>query len=138
VHVIDATGPMRLHATAGSFRPIARVAMGKLILSSYEDAQIGRIVRRINSEESDPEAQVHLPTLMSEIAEIRANGFSLSIGGTVPGGGSVACFLPEKMNDTPLVLAIGSGEYVLRRDSDRFVDLMREAIALHYATPLGG
>ena len=132
LHVIDATGPIRLHAVSGSFRPLAHTAMGQVILSGYDDAHVGRLIRRINAEEPDTSKRVDLPALLEKLTRIRSEGFSLSIGGTVPGGGAIACLLPELMNEHPLVLAIGSGEYVLTHNGDRFVELMRASIAQHY------
>lgn len=132
IHVVEATGPIRLHATSGSFRPIALTAMGQLILSGYDDAHVGRIVRRLNAEEKDEGGQVELAPLLERLAKIRQDGFALSIGGTVPGGGAIACFLPEDMNGNRMALAIGSGEYVLNHNAERFVGLMRSAIERHY------
>ena len=133
LHVIDATGPIRLHAVAGSFRPLAQTAIGQVILSGYDDAHVGRLVRRINAEEPGPEKRVDLPSLLEKLKRVRTEGYALSIGGTVPGGGAIACALPEMMNEHPLVIAIGSGEYVLTHSADRFVDLMCTSIAQHYA-----
>jgi DNA-binding IclR family transcriptional regulator len=133
IHVVDATGPIRLHAEAGDFRPIALTAMGQLMLSAYDDAHVGRIVRRINADEPDAGKHIALAPLLEKLNKIRADDYALSIGGTVPGGGAVACFLPEHMNDHRLVLAIGSGEYVLTHNIDRFVALMKDAIERHFS-----
>ena len=133
LHVIEATGPIRVQAVAYSFRPLASTAIGQLILSRYDDAHVGQLIRRINAEEKDASKQVDLPSLIEKLKRIRSEGYSLSIGGTFPGGGAIACFLPEMMNGHPLVIAIGSVEYVLTHNTDRLVGLIRASIAQHSA-----
>lgn len=128
IHVIEATGPLRLHSVAGSLRPYTRSAIGLALLGTHDDRQVGRIVRRLNSEEPDPARHVRLPELLARLAEIRMQGYALSTGGIVKGGGALAMVLPEQVNGTPLAVAIAGAEASVLANRDGWVAIMREAI----------
>jgi DNA-binding IclR family transcriptional regulator len=132
VEVIDATGPVRLHASAGDFRPLTHSAMGILLLSRLGDAAIGKLARRLNAEQQDASRHVHLPGLMGAIEATRQQGYAFSVGGITAGGGAMAMFLPEAVGVTPLAIAIGAAETNLVRNRDMLAATMRRAIARHY------
>lgn len=129
VQVIDATGPVRLNAESGSFRGLANTAVGHILLSRFDDAHVGRLVRRINSEEADPARHVEAARLVRDVEAARRQGYALSIGGVVPGAGALAMLLPERYGPTPLAIAISSVEAVVLRQRDAYVALIRGAIA---------
>jgi DNA-binding IclR family transcriptional regulator len=135
IHVIEATGPLRLHSVAGSLRPYTRSAIGLALLGTHDDRRVGRIVRRLNSEEPDPARHVKLPELLKRLAEIRACGYALSVGEIVRGGGALAMVLPERVNGTPLAVAIAGAEASVLANCDEWISIMREAIARSFAEP---
>jgi DNA-binding IclR family transcriptional regulator len=132
VEVLDATGPVRLHAKAGDFRSLTHSAVGILLLSRLGDVAIGRLARRLNAEQSDPARHARLADLMGAIAATRQHGHTWSIGGITAGGGTIAMFLPESVGGNPLVIAIGAAEANLVRNREALVAAMRRAIARHY------
>jgi DNA-binding IclR family transcriptional regulator len=132
IEVIDATGPVRLHARAGDFRPLTHSAVGILLLSRLSDAAIGRLARRLNAEQEDPARLVRLPELMSAIEATRQQGHAFSVGGITAGGGAMAMFLPEALGGNPLAIAIGAAESNLVRNREMLAAAMRRAIARHY------
>lgn len=132
VEVIDATGPVRLHAKAGDFRPLTHSAMGILLLSRLTDAAIGRLARRLNAEQDDPERHVRLTELLAAIEATRRQGYGFSVGGITAGGGAIAMFLPEEVGGSPLAIAIGAAESNLVRNRDMLAGAMRRALARHY------
>jgi DNA-binding IclR family transcriptional regulator len=131
IDIIDATGPVRLHATAGSFRSMPHTAVGLVLLSRLANAQLGPLLRRINNEEPDPAYHVELARMRDTVAAVRREGFALSMGGVVAGAGALAMMLPEQIGVTPLAIGIGSVEPVLLANRERFVQLMRQAIHKH-------
>lgn len=132
IEVLDATGPVRLHARAGDFRSLTHSAMGILLLSRLPDAQIGRLARRLNAEQEDPARHVRLPELLGRIDATRQQGYAFSVGGITAGGGAMAMFLPEAVGGMPLAIAIGAAESNLLRNRDQLAAAMRRAIARHY------
>ena len=131
IDIIDATGPVRLHAIAGSFRSMPRTAVGVILLSRLEERDLGTLIRRINNEEPDPAQHVDLADVRGAVARARRDGYALSIGGVVPGAGALAMLLPPSFGITPLAVGIASVESVLRRDQDRIVGVMRASIGRH-------
>lgn len=128
IEITDATGPVRLHAIAGSFRSMPHTAVGLVLLSRYPDPQLGPLLRRINNEEPDATRHVELAHMRDVIAAVRRDGYALSLGGVVPGAGGLAMLLPKRFGVTPLAIGIASVEPVLRQNRDRFVTLMLQAI----------
>lgn len=133
IHVIEATGPIRLHTVAGRLRPYPRSAIGLALLSTYEDARVSRLMRRFNSEATDPAGQVNISSLLRQLDEIRRNGYALAIGGVIKGGGAVAMVLPEGVNGSPLAIAIASAEPSVLAHHQEWIAVMREAIARNFA-----
>lgn len=131
VDIIDATSPVRLHATAGSFRSLPHTAVGLVLLSRCEDAQLGPLVRRINNEEPDTSKHVELARVRDAVETVRREGYALSIGGVVPGAGALAMLLPSRVGVTPLAIGIASVEPVLQQHRERYVAAMRAAIGRH-------
>lgn len=131
IQVIDATGPVRLHAEPGSLRGLTKTAAGLMLLSGHTDARIGQIVRRINNDAGEQAEPINLPELMADIATIRRQGFCLSMGGVVPGAGAVAMLLPDRFGETPLAIGISSVESVVMQNLDVYPRLLAQTIARH-------
>jgi IclR family KDG regulon transcriptional repressor len=132
IEVIDATGPVRLHARAGDFRPLTHSAMGILLLSLLSDAAIDRLARRLNAEQRDPKRHVQPSELLVAVQATRQQGYAFSVGGITAGGGALAMFLPEAVGGSPLAIAIGAAETNLVCNRDMLVAALRIAIARHY------
>lgn len=132
IHVIEATGPIRLHTVAGRLRPYARTAIGLALLSTYEDARVSRLIRRINSEEPDLSRHVNISSLLRQLDEIRRCGYALAIGGVVKGGGALGMVLPESVNGSPLAVAISSTEASVLAGHTDWIRIMRQAIARNF------
>lgn len=135
IDIIDATGTVRLHATAGSFRSMPNTAVGLALLSRLPDAQLGPLLRRINNEEADPARHANVAWVREAVAAARRDGYVMSLDGVVPGAGALATMLPERFGVTPLAIGIASVEPVLQWHRDRFVALMHAAIARHMGVP---
>lgn len=131
IEIVDATGPVRLHAEAGSFRSMPHTAVGLVLLSRYKPAELGAVIRRINNEQPDATRHVDLAQVWEAIAAIQREGWCLSLDGVVPGAGAVAMLLPGHLGVTPLAIGISSVDTVLLAQQDRFIVLMRRVIARH-------
>ncbi|MDQ8731977.1 helix-turn-helix domain-containing protein [Bradyrhizobium sp. LHD-71] len=127
--VIDAKGPVRLHAESGSFRGLTTTAAGLMLLSRFDDRTIGQLIRRINDE---GEAElINLPEVLQKIEAIRRDGHCVSIGGVVPGAGAIAMLLPKSVGETPLAIGVSSVESVIVQNRDAYIDLMKKVIKRH-------
>ncbi|CAH1654804.1 MULTISPECIES: IclR family transcriptional regulator C-terminal domain-containing protein [unclassified Chelatococcus] len=128
VQIIDATGPVRLHAEPGSFRGLGTTAVGHILLARHDDAQISRLIRRINSDTPDPSKKLDPSALIEKVRKARAQGYALSISGVVKGAGAIAMLLPESLGATPLAIGISSVEAVIVGNEQAYVDLLRTTI----------
>jgi DNA-binding IclR family transcriptional regulator len=137
IHVIPATATMRMHIPQGAIRPLLRSAHGKLLLSREPDDEIAKLVHRINAE-AEPDLQVHAPTLIAEITEIRRKGFAISTDVVTPGGGMVAVLLPSIEGSQTLSLGIGGLTSIIRENCDDYVALLKQSIRDRLELPLQG
>ncbi|MGE0797567.1 MAG: IclR family transcriptional regulator [Lautropia sp.] len=138
VHVIDATGPVRLFSKAGDFRPLLHSAVGLALLSGLETPALRRLVTRLNAEESNPDRRVESTTVLETMADIRRRGYAYSMHGIVTGGGAIALLLPEVVDGKPLALGIGASEANLIRNREALVGALLRAVAQHYSNAPAG
>ncbi len=132
IHVIEATGALRLHAVAGQTRPYAQTAVGLALLSTWNARRLAGYVHRINGEETDPSRQLNLDILLERVDRFRKDGFVTSIGGFVSHGGAVAMLLPRQADEHPLAIAITGFQPSVESGADHWVALMRKAIDRHF------
>lgn len=64
----------------GSLRPIASSAVGCALLSNYDDTQLARILRRINSEREEGEEPIQIAEFIETLRASRARGFFRGAG----------------------------------------------------------
>lgn len=105
--------------------PLTRSAIGRMILSHMPDREVELVVRRLNSELEAPMRQPYR-TLADELATIRGQGYSVTMGEYIEGKGMVAVLLPGTA-DT-MAVGIGAPVDVIARQQQHFVDLLRDII----------
>lgn len=79
----------------GTLRPICRAAVGKALLMTKPDKEVGLLVRRINAEETDRTMLVNIDELLEDLNESRLRGYAISNGAVVPGVKAVAVPWPS-------------------------------------------
>jgi DNA-binding IclR family transcriptional regulator len=121
VVILEADRPIRFHIDMGTLRPLTRAAVGRVLLSGETDAELRRIVRRINAE--IPEHRMDEADFLGLMAEVRARGFAGTAGDLTPGAGVVAVALPDPPGGTPM--AVGVGGPLERLDPARRAELLR-------------
>lgn len=131
IHVIEGTVAVRMHPPIGGLRPLTRSGVGLLLLSTYDDARISQIVRRLNAEEADSALHTSLDELMPLIERIRVQGYSMTVNVYIQGGGTLAMRLPELVNGRPLAVGIAANDRALTQGEANFVSTLRNAIQRH-------
>lgn len=119
----------------GSLRPLARTALGKVLLSRETDVDALLLLRRINAEESDPANRVSSTDLLRELDEIRRRGYAYTEGTVNPLGGVIAIELPTPASQPPMALGIGAAIEVLRENWQKYLDLLRKGVEPYQLTP---
>jgi DNA-binding IclR family transcriptional regulator len=99
---------VRFSLHPGLKRPMHLSGLGIMLLSQKDNSEIGRLVRRYNSELSDPAEQpAQLSDVETRVQTARQQGWFFSSNLVSKGGGTVATLLP--LPDDHKTLAIGFG-----------------------------
>lgn len=104
----------------GSLRPIATTAVGKALMSTYDDNHIGKLVRRINSERLEHEAPISLPEFLTELKLGRKRGYFKGTGADANQSG-----LATTVDRSKQLLVIG-----IEGDFHRFAEAEEEFAAM--------
>lgn len=128
IQSIQAISPLRLHVRAGTLRPLARAALGKMLLSSKPDAEIRALLIRINAAEPAPANRITLAELMEDMRRCRKDRYFMSDGSVTPGAGVIAMLVPETPGHPRMALGIGAPMPHLRAKKKETIALLREAL----------
>src|SRR3546814_7482790 len=71
--VLQATNPVRFHMKHGARRPICTTAVGRALLSTKSDKEIGLIVSRLNAERAPDVAPISLTEIHVAVNEDRTS-----------------------------------------------------------------
>ena len=108
IHVVNSYQRLRFHLRPGMLRPMFQTAIGLVLASLRDDAEIGRMVRRVNTETERPEDLIQESEVMARIREARENGYLITSNLATPGAGVVATLLRNGPSSRPLAIGIGA------------------------------
>jgi DNA-binding IclR family transcriptional regulator len=131
IHVVQATNPMRLHVGNGTIRPMAVSGMGRLFMSTMDEARVRQIVQRYNAELAAEENKLNLAAVRRDLASIRADGYVPSFDRVTPGAGGISVLLPVAPHGVRMAVAIGGLSKTINDNRDHFLDLIRKSIRRH-------
>lgn len=129
IRVLQATNLARLHLTQGAMRSLAASGTGYAILSTYSDADVRKIVHRINAEAPTIEDVVKIPQLLRTLVEVREQGYAFTADLVTPGGGVIAMPLPTHDAQQPLAIGVGGITEILKQRREKLVEILRETVA---------
>lgn len=125
--VLHATNPVRFHMKQGARRPICTTAVGRALLSTKADKEIGAIVRRLNAEREEGAALLSQAEILDGVNEGRRLGYFVTKGAATPGAGVVAVPIANLVDEPPLVIGIGAPIDRIEKECGRFVELLKMA-----------
>src|SRR3546814_19994672 len=96
----------------GARRPICTTAVGRALLSTKSDKEIGLIVRRLNAEREPDVAPLSLTEILDAVTEGRELGYFVTKGTAKPRAGVIA--LPIGNLATGPMIAIDIGTQMQR------------------------
>ena len=131
IHVVQATGAMRLHVGPGTVRPMAISGMGRLFMSTMPEARVRQIVHRYNTELGRAAESLRWANVRNDLASIRLNDYCPSLDRLNPGIGGISMLLPVAPHGVPMAVAIGGFSKTINDGRDAFVERMRRSIKLH-------
>ncbi len=122
-HIVESSHPVRMHLKVGTRRPITRAAVGRALLSLQPDAEIRKILRRVNAEEPVAANRIKEADLMKEIEKIRVFGFTETKGSMTPGGGVIATLL-DLPEGPPMGVGVGAPVERLEKSRDHIIAVL--------------
>lgn len=131
VHVIPSVLPVAYQRPPKTVRSLAGCGLGWLLLSASSDQQIEQIVRRINYGAPAQSVKVQLADLMSQVSQIRFDGYVFSCHTVVRGGGMLGMLVPGRHRGR--LMAIGVNGPVERLEAKRALIVSEMRSLLGYA-----
>jgi len=133
IHVVNSYQRLRFHLRPGMMRPMFRTAIGLVLASLRDDAEIGRMVRRVNTEAERPEDKILETDVMARIQEVRDNGYLITSNLATPGAGVVATLVRNGPSSRPLAIGIAAPNPRLISGREFLIDSLMSAVD-RYAT----
>lgn len=107
IHIVHTPQSLSYHPPVGTLRPLLRSASGRVLLSQQPDAQIRKVVERINTLKVD-EGRVFDPNVVLEdMKHVRKVGYAFSANAFVDGAAIVSVALPHAEGEVPMALSVG-------------------------------
>lgn len=132
IQVAQAVTSLRLHLTPGQRRPLLRSASGRALLKDVSDAEISKLVRRVNAERRPDENLICINQVLADVHFIRKNKYYVLDKSEIsPGAAVLVMTLPEEMFPTPTVIGVGAAAEILRPQTSALVASISELIRDH-------
>lgn len=130
VHTVQSRRSLRYFLKPGTLRPIARSAMGTVLLAQLPIEAVTKLVPRINDRQGPAEPRVDADELLSKLAKVRRAGYAYSDQLT-EGISAIAVPLRNDSVDQPMVLGLGGPTSRIKPKTQELVQLIRELIDHH-------
>jgi len=130
VHTVQSQRSLRYFLKPGTLRPIARSAMGHVLLAQLPKETVAKLVLRINARQESGEPWVDIDALLLKLATVRRAGYAYSDQLT-EGISAIAVPLRNDAVDRPMVLGLGGPTVRVKPRTQDLVKLMRELIEQH-------
>ncbi|MEM7190221.1 MAG: helix-turn-helix domain-containing protein [Pseudomonadota bacterium] len=119
---------LRFALHPGLKRPIHRSGAGVMLLTLKQDAEIGRLVRRYNSEIQDPtEPRSNLSDVLEMVQRARAQGWIVS-SVAQPGAASLATLLPLPRGQSMLSIGIAAPTNLMTDRLDELREILMRTV----------
>jgi DNA-binding IclR family transcriptional regulator len=128
IHVVNSYQRLRFHLRPGMMRPMFRTAVGLVLASLRDDAELGRMVRRVNTEAERPEDLIQETDVMARIQEARDQGYLITSNLATPGAGMIATLVRNGPSTRPLAIGIGAPNARLVSGREFLVENLMAAI----------
>jgi len=128
IHVVNSYQRLRFHLRPGMLRPMFRTSLGLVLASLRDDAEIGRMVRRVNTEAERSEDLIQEADVMGRVREAREQGYLITSNLATPGAGVVGTLLRNGPSNRPLAIGIGAPNPRIVSGREVLVDALMSAV----------
>lgn len=126
--IIDSANPVRYTVPTGTTRPLYVSAGGQLLLAYQDPAWVDAYIRSAPLEALTPRTITDPDRLRERLAAIRAEGFAISLGETVPGAAGLAAPIFNLDGSVDAGLLVGAPLDRFEQELPRLRRLLREAV----------
>ena len=127
--VIESANPLRYTVQTGTTRPLYSSAGGLMLLAYQEPAWIDAYIRSTPLDPLTPRTVTDPRELRERLAEIRREGFGISLGETVPGAAGLAAPIFNADGSVTAGILIGAPLDRFEQELPELKRLLREATA---------
>lgn len=130
---------LRFSLHPGMKRPIHRSGLGLMLLTLKQEAEIGRLVRRYNSELTDETETRAAPSeVIDMVGDARRQGWFKSSNMVTHGGASIATLLNLPRDHATLAVGFGLPASLLVEKEDALREVLLDRVARFQAEDLSG
>ena len=131
ITVITGTFPISLSFQQGTKLPLFTTGIGIAQLATRNDEEIAKAVKRANRRATSAQHRVNLDELMIDVEATRTKGYFEAYNRVFPDTGAIAMALPGVSSESALVVAVGGLSDRIKKNEDKIIREMRQAIR-HY------
>lgn len=132
LHVERGTRPLTLTVNAGDRTALLTTIIGIVALSGRPDQTIVHYVERANRQIRDRTQHADLETVMTQVTEVRRNGFGMGESEYSSGIGALAWLLPPLPGDRRIVLSVAGAAASIREERDHIISSVQAAMKVHF------
>jgi len=119
---------VRFALRPGSMRPLHRTGLGLMLMTTKEDGEVGRMIRRHNSEVEADQPIVREADVIEAVREARSLGYCETANLATPGAGVIATLLPLPVEGRHLAIGLGAPLDRIRSRRDELRMLLRNEV----------
>ena len=135
--VVVSPQPIRFILHPGMMRPLHRAGLGIMLLTTKDDAEVGRMVRRYNAEAEEESVIVSEAEVLAMVRKARSLGYCETADLATQGAGVIATLLPLPVEGRHLAIGIGGPVNRIRGRHEGFRNmLLREVDAFGRSSEL--
>ena len=126
LHVLQGEGEDAVPEQAGATETLLHSAIGRLLLSSFDEKMIRSALHRLNAEEADPGRRVNVVETIEELRALRAKGWIVDENARGEGVGIVSVLLPLRRGTERLALSVLASSAVVREQAEQIIGIVGE------------
>jgi hypothetical protein len=109
-------------------RPLVQSSVGWLLMSTHNDADVERFVRRANIAIQKPSERVKVDEMVQKVASLRGLPTVYTEGVPFAGGATICALLPVTIHGQPVAFGLGGALDRMRSHKARYTAALRRAL----------
>jgi DNA-binding IclR family transcriptional regulator len=130
VSVIQSHHALRFTLAPGTRRPLHHAALGIMLMTQLDDAQVGQLLRRYNAETRKRDPVAKIADTVRAVQQAREQGWCESANLATPGTGVICTLLNTPIRGQRLGVGVGAPLDRLQGDRKKILSAIREVSAL--------